>query len=76
VNKAQPQPGFLPFSEAATKLGKNKVTLYRWAEEGKVVFKKIGSHYYVETASLVNHIGLDEARRTGIVQTPSQPEEV
>lgn len=51
--------GYIPASEAAEMAGRPITTIYRWAEQNKVKYRKVASAWYVEEASLREHLGPD-----------------
>lgn len=46
--------GYVPATEAAQKVGKSTQTVYYWLQNQKVEGVRIGTHWYVKWASLLD----------------------
>jgi len=49
--------GYLSLNAAADRLGVQRQTVWRWAEEGKVKHVRVVRQVYVEEKSLILHVG-------------------
>lgn len=61
------EKGFLTCTEVARRIGIHKATVYRWVKDGRVRAKDFSGAYYVEWASVVEHLG-DVAEVLGLTE--------
>ena len=51
------QRGYVPSTEAASRVGVHKSTLYRWIRDRRVVAVDFNGAYFIEWNSVVDHLG-------------------
>lgn len=57
LTRSMREKGYLLCTEVAQRVGIHKATVYRWVRDGRVRAKDFSGAYYVEWASVVEHLG-------------------
>lgn len=74
LTRSMREKGFLLCTEVADLVGIHKATVYRWVRDGRVRAKDFSGAYYVEWASVLEHLGevadvLGLRQRTSVVES-------
>lgn len=65
--------GYITAQKAADLASVTIFTIYRWAEEGKLVQQRINTHRYVQLDSLLRYLGPETVALLNMVPKPLEP---